>query len=99
MFTAVWIRGWVVTWKHNALAKDLADHLLGNPRRLAWLDIQLGPVHSPRPDVYTLDKSYVQPCPTAYEVKVSVQDFRSDVTSGKWQTYLNYAEAVYFCVE
>lgn len=35
----------------------------------------------------------------AYECKISRSDFRSDVTSGKWQSYLRYSSGVYFAVE
>jgi hypothetical protein len=34
----------------------------------------------------------------SYECKVSVADFRSDVTSGKWQGYLEFSSGVYFAV-
>ncbi len=84
-------------WEHDALAADLAGHLFA-PGRMIWRDIQLGPVGSPRPDVYTIAKSFVRPNPTAYECKISVADFRSDVTSGKWQSYLEYASCVIFAV-
>lgn len=83
---------------HDALARSLADHLRG-PDRMAWCDIQLGPSGSPRPDVFTICKSFMRPTPTAYECKVSVSDFRADVTSGKWQAYLNFASGVYFACE
>jgi len=66
---------------------------------MTWCDVQLGPSGSVRPDVYTIRKSYMNPCPTAYECKVSISDFRSDVTSGKWQSYLKYASGVYFACE
>ena len=85
-------------WTHAALCTDLADHLNKNARRRCWVDTQLGPQGSPRPDVFTLQTSYLHPSPTAYECKVSAADFRSDVTSGKWQSYLEYAGAVFFCV-
>lgn len=75
----------------------LAKHLSVNSDRMIWEDMQLGPSGSPRPDVYTILKSYSRPLPTAYECKVSVSDFRSDVTSGKWQNYLRFAGAVIFC--
>jgi hypothetical protein len=84
-------------WKHDPLAADLAKHLF-TERRMIWLDIQLGSAHSPRPDVFAMFKSYTQPKPTAYEVKVSRADFLSDVTSGKWMSYLKFAESVVFCV-
>lgn len=58
--------------------------------------MQLGPQGSPRPDVYTIEKSFVRPCPMAYECKISVSDFRADVTVGKWSSYLDYAYAVVF---
>lgn len=82
-------------WEHDALAADLAGHLFA-PERMVWRDMQLGPVGSPRPDVYTIAKSFVRPNPTAYECKISVSDFRADVTSGKWQSYLKYASCVIF---
>ncbi len=63
---------------------------------MVWTDMQLGPVWSPRPDVWTLRKSYADPDPRAYECKVSVADFRADITSGKWQSYLTYSRAVTF---
>ena len=84
-------------WQHNALASDLARHL-SSEGRMVWLDMQLGPQGSPRPDVYRIDKSFVRPCPTAYECKISRSDFLSDVTTGKWRSYLNYAYSVIFAV-
>ena len=83
---------------HDQLAEDLAGSLR-NERRMTWCDIQLGPSGSVRPDVYAIFKSYMNPCPMAYECKISVADFRSDVTSGKWQSYLKYATGVYFACE
>lgn len=83
---------------HDALAESLAGHLRG-PDRMTWCDLQLGPSGSPRPDVYAIYKSFRSPSPTAYECKVSVADFRADVTSGKWQTYLAFASGVYFACE
>lgn len=86
-----------MSWKHNDLLADLATYLLGHDR-MVWTDMQLGPSGSPRPDVYTLQKSYSKPSPTAYEIKVSRSDLRSDTTSGKWQSYLKYASSVTFAV-
>lgn len=85
-------------WTHNNLANDLAAHLAANSDRIIWTDMQLGPSGSPRPDVYTINKSYSRFCPIAYECKVSVADFRSDITKGKWQSYLKYAAGVIFAV-
>lgn len=85
-------------WTHNNLANDLAAHLAANSDRIIWTDMQLGPSGSPRPDVYTINKSYSRFCPIAYECKVSVADFRSDITKGKWQSYLKYASGVIFAV-
>ncbi len=82
-------------WRHDELAADLAEHLRGGDR-LVWENMQLGAVHSPRPDVYTVPKVYSRFTPLAYEVKVSVSDFRRDVTAGKWQSYLKFAAGVIF---
>lgn len=83
---------------HDRLAHLLADHLAVNSNRMIWEDIKMGPSGSVRPDVYTMMKSFQSPQPTAYEIKVSVSDFRSDVTSGKWMRYLEFAQSVTFCV-
>lgn len=85
-------------WKHDELAADLAAHLRAASDRMVWEDMQMGPAGSPRPDVYTMYKSYSNPKPMAYEVKISVADFRSDITTGKWQKYDKYAGAVVFAV-
>ena len=85
-----------VQWQHNDLMHDLAEHLRSNSDRMVWTDMQLGPVGSPRPDVFTVNKSYTQPRPLSYEIKISRADFRSDVTSGKWQKYLDYSAGVIF---
>jgi hypothetical protein len=83
---------------HDDLARSLADHLRG-PARMTWCDMQLGASGSVRPDVYTLNKSFAHPSPMSYECKVSLGDYRGDVTSGKWQTYLPYSCGVYFASE
>ncbi|CAH0532179.1 hypothetical protein UAM5_00062 [Ralstonia phage UAM5] len=85
-------------WGHDELAHDLAVHLLGASDRLVWEDMQLGPAGSPRPDVYTVPCSYSKFMPIAYECKVSVSDFRRDITAGKWSSYLQFAAGVVFCV-
>lgn len=78
--------------------RDLAAHLRSNTAIVAWEDMQLGPSGTCRPDVYVMPKSFANFRPMAYEIKVSVADFRSDVTSGKWQNYLRYACGVIFAV-
>lgn len=85
-------------WKHDDLQRDLATHLRSTRDRVIWENMQMGPSGSPRPDVYSIPKSYTRFTPLAYEIKISVADFRSDVTSGKWQSYLNYASGVTFAV-
>ncbi|UEM08113.1 hypothetical protein JL101_035540 (plasmid) [Skermanella rosea] len=85
-------------WKHDTLLKDLEAHLLVGGTRLVWTDMQLGPAGSPRPDVYTVPPSFRNFHPLAYEVKISVADYRRDVTAGKWQSYLRYASGVIFAV-
>ena len=84
-------------WTHNGLLDDLAAHLR-QPERMVWCDMQLGPSGSPRPDVFTMQKSYSKPAPAAFEVKISRADLRSDTTSAKWQSYLKFAASVTFAV-
>lgn len=82
---------------HDELAEDLARHIRAtSDAPMVWTDMQLGPVGSPRPDVYVMAKSYTGLRPIAYEVKVSVSDFRADVTAGKWQSYRAMASGIWF---
>lgn len=85
-------------WGHNELAHDLAEHLRQNTARMVWEDMQLGPSGTARPDVYALPHSYSKFCPVVYEIKVSVSDFRADVTAGEYTKYFKYASAVVFAV-
>jgi hypothetical protein len=85
-------------WTHNELQHDLAEHLRRTRDRLIWEDMQLGPAASPRPDVYSMPMSYSKFTTLAYEIKISTADYRRDVTSGKWQSYLQFAAGVVFAV-
>ncbi|MEO8391204.1 MmcB family DNA repair protein [Polaromonas sp.] len=82
--------------KHDELQEDLAAHLRGGTDRMVWTNMQLGPSGSPRPDVFTVNKSYSRFRTDCYEIKVSVSDLRHDVTSGKWQSYRKFGHAVWF---
>ena len=82
---------------HDELAHSLALHLKDDAR-MVWEDIPAGPSGSVRPDVYTMQKSFTNPNPITYEVKVSVSDFRSDVTKAKWKAYLDFSYGVVFAV-
>lgn len=85
-------------WRHDDLARDLGEHLVSISGRLAFLNMQLGPSGSPRPDVYSIAPSYVRPNPIAYEIKVTRSDFMSDTGSGKWMAYTKFASGVVFAV-
>lgn len=87
-----------MTWTHDALQEDLAQHVREKTQRMVWTNMQLGPAHSPRPDAYSVPFSFSRFTPLAYEVKISVADYRRDVTAGKWQSYLRYAAGVIFAV-
>lgn len=82
---------------HNELAKLLAKKLV-RPECMVWEDVPMGKAGSVRPDVFTLEKSFTQPKPTSYEIKVSRTDLLSDLTSGKWQKYLEFSDAVVFAM-
>ena len=86
-----------IKYDHDALAHTLAKHLVSE-NRMVWEDIPAGMAGSVRPDVYTIEKSYSKPNPISYEIKVSVSDFRSDITKGKWQQYLDFSYGVVFAV-
>lgn len=82
---------------HDDLAHSLAQHLQ-QEARMVWENIPAGCAGNVRPDVYTLQKSFSSPNPITYEVKVSLSDFRSDVTTAKWKTYLRFSYGVVFAV-
>lgn len=84
-------------WTHNELQTDLANHLHAGGQMMVWTNIVMGQAGAPRPDVLTLDPvSWSAINLVAFEVKISVSDFRSDVTKGKWQQYLEFAQGVTF---
>jgi hypothetical protein len=84
-------------WKHDALAEDLSAHLRGYSKpMLCWLDMQLGPAGSPRPDVFALDPSYSALRSIAFECKVSRADFLRDAQAGKALGYRKFAGALSF---
>lgn len=85
-------------WKHDDLAIDLAAHLRAGTSRMIWTNMQLGPVGSPRPDVFTIARTFTALSSVAYEVKISRADFRRDVTEGKWQSYRKFASSIVFAV-
>lgn len=82
---------------HNELANNLARHLMGESR-MVWEDLPAGKSGSVRPDVFTIEKSFANPNPISYEIKVSLSDFRSDVTKAKWKSYLDFSYGVVFAV-
>lgn len=82
---------------HDRLAASLASYLRGLTGRMVWTELPLGAVHSARPDVITIDRSYTLRV-LVYEVKASPADLRADVTSGKWHSYLTVATGVYFAM-
>lgn len=83
--------------EHDELAHSLARHL-AHECRMVWENIPAGPSGSVRPDVYTMEKSFSNPNPVTYEVKVSLSDFRADVTKAKWKAYLEFSYGVVFAV-
>lgn len=85
-----------MNWTHDDLGVDLAAHLRGMTDRRVWVDMQLGAAGSTRPDVYTIPCSFTRFTPLAYECKVSMSDFRADVTKGKYTDYLAYSSGVIF---
>lgn len=84
---------------HDDLQNSLAEHLLGSTDRMVWTNTQIGPAGSPRPDVFTVAKSFSRFAADAYEIKVSLSDLRRDTTSGKWQRYRPFAHRVWFAFE
>lgn len=47
-----------------------------------------------RIDFWSMMPSWSDPCPTGYEVKISMADFQRDT---KWESYLPYCERFSFC--
>lgn len=84
-------------WNHDSLQEDLAGHLRHGGERFTWCNMAI--LGEARPDVFTLRPfSQTQPELISYEVKVTREDLRRDLTSGKWQKYLEFSQAVTFAV-
>lgn len=88
-------------WDHSALLVDLAEWFYGDKIVFAevgvgsrWL--RGGSDGLPVPDVLTFNKSYVHPMPAIYEIKVTRQDFQSDVRTDKWMKYTRICSRFYF---
>lgn len=84
-------------WTHNALEADLAENQRA-AGRMVFRDQLMGPAGSCRPDILAINKSYKKWNPMVYEIKISKSDFLSDVKSGKWMQYLDFACGVTFAV-
>lgn len=82
-------------WGHDELAHDLAL-LKANGNRVVFENIPMGAAMSERPDVYCISKSFTDPRPTTFEIKVTRSDFLQDVKKGKWKVYKSYSEQVFF---
>lgn len=82
---------------HDDFAHMLAQHLKCDDR-MVWENIPAGSAGNVRPDVFTIQKSFANPNPITYEIKVSLSDFRSDVTKAKWKAYLKFSYGVVFAV-
>lgn len=92
-----------VPWDHSALLMDLAEWFHGDKIVFAevgvgsrWLRGNADRDGLPVPDVLTFNKSYVHPMPAIYEIKVTRQDFQSDVRSDKWMKYTRICSRFYF---
>lgn len=97
-------------WTHDKLAASLAVALggtawqnvhLGSPWLAAMSKWQYGESQGvrsgvQRADVVAVKPSYKRFCLSMYEVKVSRQDFLSDIRDGKWMGYLGHCHRFYF---
>jgi len=84
-------------WHHDELGADLGAHLRAGGKHLTWENISVEGYSGCRPDVLAMVPwAYRSPGLVAYECKVSVSDFRSDVTSGKWMNYLQFCQGLTF---
>ncbi|MFH1486622.1 MAG: MmcB family DNA repair protein [Chloroflexota bacterium] len=83
------------------ISRQLAAFFQG-PRRIAWVEIPLGPVTAARAgevaqaDVLTMEKSFAHPNVRIYEVKVDHGDFLRDANAGKYEKYLGHCCQFYF---
>ena len=86
-------------WNHDGLASDLASHLRSDGKWITWLNFSPTGAGGSRPDILALRRfNYSSPEMVSFEIKISVSDLRSDLTSGKWQKYLDFSQAVTFAM-
>jgi hypothetical protein len=87
--------------EHRNLINDLAQFFQND--RIVFVEPSLGTnrhteVDHCIPDVLTLNKSYANPLPTIYEIKISRADFLSDSQSGKFVKYQKLCQRFYYAV-
>ena len=88
---------------HRDLVASLAEHFRGGDR-VVWTERGIGAAWMaqysgqglPKPDVFTIQKTFARRAIAAYEVKATKADFQSDIRSGKWSKYLPYCNRFYF---
>lgn len=85
-------------WEHDALAEDLRDYR-EQSNRIAVTRLSIGSWGvNGQMDVACMGKSRQMKgiSATCWEVKVTREDFRADVTTGKYERYLPFVSRLYF---
>lgn len=87
-------------WNGRALEEDLA-RTLQSDSCMVWTQLPLGSVMWNSPgivDVCAIPRSFARKSVRIYEVKVSRDDYLSDVAMGKYQRYLKHCTQLYFAM-
>jgi len=86
---------------HDELIDSLAEQL-NMPDRVVISNIAIGSKwlyrDVPIPDVMMFRKSYTRPDLSIYDIKVTRQDFLSDINKGKYRKYFRICNRFYFAV-
>lgn len=92
----------MVNWSHDALIADLLEtidpELNVRIRETALGSKVLSDHGCPIPDIFVMNFCYKRPNIRIYEVKASTADLNGDVRRDKWESYVPYADKIWFAV-
>ena len=90
----------VPEWSHDRLQADLVIRRRNRKATMAWAEVNISHRDSGRFDVFEArhHDARNETVFVGFEVKASVSDLESDLSTGKWKRYLPACDELYFAV-
>lgn len=90
----------MIEWTHDRLQADLYGKRRRGKNTMAWSEVQIPGTNGGRFDVFTVRSHDARKSDTfiGYEVKATLADLESDLSSGKWRRYLPACDQFVFAL-